>query len=47
MYFDKIISYITILLSDINTHWQTIAPILIIRNEEEYDQAEERLNALI
>lgn len=38
---------ITILPPDINTHWQAIAPILIIRNEEEYDQAVERLNALI
>ena len=38
---------LTILPSDINTHWQAIAPILIIRNEEEYDQAIERLNILI
>ncbi|MDJ0579166.1 transcriptional regulator [Crocosphaera sp.] len=38
---------ITILSPDINTHWQAIAPILIIRNEEEYNQAVERLNALI
>ncbi len=38
---------LTILPPDINTHWQVIAPILMIRNEEEYDQAIERLNALI
>ena len=47
MYFDKIISYITILPADINTHWEAITPILIIRNEEQYDQAIERLNILI
>ncbi|MGB5596977.1 MAG: transcriptional regulator [Crocosphaera sp.] len=38
---------LTILPPDINTHWLAIAPILMIRNEEEYDQAVERLNGLI
>ncbi|MDJ0661413.1 MAG: transcriptional regulator [Crocosphaera sp.] len=38
---------LTILPPDINTHWQAIAPLLMIRNEEEYEQAVERLNALI
>ena len=32
---------------DINTHWSAIAPLLTIRNEQEYDQAIERLNDLI
>ena len=32
---------------DINTHWNAIAPLLTIRNEEEYDQAIVRLNDLI
>ncbi len=47
MYFDKIISYITILPAYINTLWEAITTILIIRNEEQYDQAIERLNILI
>ena len=38
---------LTILPPDINTHWQALAPILMIRNEQEYDRAVERLNALI
>ncbi len=38
---------LTILPPNINTHWLAIAPVLMIRNEEEYDQAVERLNALI
>ncbi|NER97799.1 MAG: transcriptional regulator [Symploca sp. SIO1B1] len=33
--------------SDINTRWSAIAPLLTISNEEEYDQAIERLNNLI
>ncbi len=32
---------------DINTHWRAIAPLLTIRNDEEYEQATERLNDLI
>ncbi|NET57963.1 MAG: transcriptional regulator [Symploca sp. SIO2E6] len=33
--------------SDINIRWSAIAPMLTISNEEEYDQAIERLNYLI
>lgn len=33
--------------SDINIHWMAIAPLLSIRNEEEYNQAIERMNVLI
>ena len=32
---------------DIQTHWQVVSPLFAIRNEEEYDIAIERLNALI
>ena len=35
------------LIPDINTHWNAIAPLLIIRNEDEYEQAIQRLNNLI
>ncbi len=38
---------LTTLPSDINTHWSALAPVLTIRNEEEYEQAIERLNNLI
>ena len=38
---------LTTLPSDIDTHWSVLAPVLTIRNEEEYDQAIERLNNLI
>ena len=38
---------LTTLPSDINIHWSAIAPLLTIRNEEEYEQAIERLNDLI
>ncbi|MBN3945458.1 MAG: transcriptional regulator [Nostoc sp. NMS7] len=38
---------LTTLPPDINTHWSAIAPLLTIRNEQEYDQAIERLNDLI
>jgi HTH-type transcriptional regulator/antitoxin HigA len=38
---------LTRLPSDINIHWSAIAPLLTIRNEEEYEQAIERLNNLI
>jgi len=32
---------------DINTHWSAIGPLLAIRNEDEYEQAIQRLNNLI
>lgn len=38
---------LTTLPPDINIHWSAIAPVLTIRNEEEYEQAIERLNDLI
>ncbi|MHC5609464.1 MAG: helix-turn-helix domain-containing protein [Nostoc sp.] len=38
---------LTTLPPDINTHWSAIAPLLTIRNEQEYEQAIERLNDLI
>jgi HTH-type transcriptional regulator/antitoxin HigA len=38
---------LTTFCPDINTHWNAIAPLLTIRNEEEYDQAIVRLNDLI
>ncbi|MFM5983604.1 MAG: type II toxin-antitoxin system HigA family antitoxin [Sphaerospermopsis kisseleviana] len=38
---------LTTLPPDINIHWTAIAPLLTIRNEEEYDQAIERLNNLL
>ncbi len=36
-----------LLTEDIQTHWLAVQPILSIRNEEEYDIAIERLNALL
>jgi HTH-type transcriptional regulator/antitoxin HigA len=38
---------LTTLPPEINTHWSAIAPLLMIRNEEEYEQAVKRLNDLI
>ena len=38
---------LTTLPPDINIHWSAIAPLLTIRNEEEYEQAVKRLNDLI
>lgn len=38
---------LTTLPSDINIHWRAIAPLLTIRNEEEYEQAIERLDDLL
>ena len=32
---------------DIQAHWQVVSPFFAIRNEEEYDIAIERLNALL
>src|SRR3954463_2264817 len=37
----------TLLAKETQAHWATIAPILSIRNEREYDRAVRRLNALI
>ena len=36
-----------LLTEDIQAHWLAVQPILSIRNEDEYDIAIERLNALI
>ena len=38
---------LTTLPPDIHNHWSAIAPLLTIRNEEEYEQAIKRLNDLI
>lgn len=38
---------LTTLPPDISTHWSAIAPLLMICNEKEYDQAIELLNDLI
>ena len=38
---------LTTLPPDINSHWSVIAPLLTIRNEEDYEQAIKRLNYLI
>ena len=38
---------LTTLPPDINTHWSAIAPLLTIRNEQDYEQAIKRLNDLI
>jgi HTH-type transcriptional regulator / antitoxin HigA len=38
---------LTTLLPNLDTHWNVISPILTIRNEQDYDQAIKRLNALI
>jgi HTH-type transcriptional regulator/antitoxin HigA len=35
------------LIDEIQTHWVVIQPILSIRNEEEYEAAIERINALL
>lgn len=35
------------LAKETQAHWATIAPILSIRNEREYDRAVKRLNALV
>lgn len=34
-------------LTDLESHWTPIAPLLSIRTEQEYDAAVERLNALV
>lgn len=38
---------LTNLPPDINTHWRAIAPLLTIRNEQDYDRAVRQLNDLI
>lgn len=37
----------TLLTSEAAAHWATIAPILSIRNEREYDRAVKRMNELL
>ncbi|MSQ14581.1 MAG: transcriptional regulator [Dehalococcoidia bacterium] len=37
----------TILRNDLNIHWDSIRPLLTIRNEREYDTAVKRLNELL
>ena len=37
----------TLLAKETEAHWATIAPILSIRNERDYDRAVKRLNALL
>lgn len=36
-----------VIAQDTLMHWQFVSPILMIRNEEEYDLAVERLNAML
>ncbi len=38
---------LTTLPPNLNTHWSIIAPLLTIRNEQEYEEAIKRLNDLI
>ncbi len=35
---------LTTLPPNLNTHWSIIAPLLTIRNEQEYEEAIKRLN---
>ncbi|MFH1634828.1 MAG: hypothetical protein ABIG63_12600 [Chloroflexota bacterium] len=37
----------TVLTREVQSHWQAIRPIFMIRNEREYDQAVAHLNCLI
>jgi HTH-type transcriptional regulator/antitoxin HigA len=37
----------TMEITDLQAHWPPIAPVLLIRNDEEYDAAIARLNALL
>lgn len=37
----------TIFTNQIQTHWKNISPLLIIRNERDYDAAVERMNDLL
>lgn len=37
----------SVAMTEIRAHWQVLGPLLTIHNEDDYDQAVERLNALI
>ena len=37
----------TVFTNQIQSHWESISPLLTIRNEREYDAAVERLNQLL
>ena len=37
----------TLVTKELQTHWTTIAPLLTIRNEREYNGAVKRLNELL
>jgi HTH-type transcriptional regulator/antitoxin HigA len=37
----------TLAIDELQIHWQTIAPVLTIRNEREYNAAVKRLNELL
>ena len=37
----------SIITEDIQAHWQVVRPIFSIRNEDDYNQAVDRLNALV
>lgn len=43
----KEIGNMTFATPELQTHWQTIAPVLTIRNEREYNAAVKRLNELL
>lgn len=43
----KEIGNMTFATPELQTHWQTIAPVLTIRNEREYNVAVKRLNELL
>ena len=37
----------SVMIQELQLHWEVLRPLLTIRNEEEYDQAVERMNQLI
>ena len=37
----------TAITQDMHNHWTVISPLLVVRNEQEYDLAVERLNGLL
>jgi len=37
----------TIITQEVQTHWQALSPLFVIRNGAEYDMAVERLNRLV
>jgi HTH-type transcriptional regulator/antitoxin HigA len=43
----KEIGKMTLINNEIQTHWETIAPLLTIRNEREYNAAVKRVNELL